>query len=350
MFRGGNMQGLRKGPWRRITPVFGQIIQFLRNVQAIKIQYLFSSGKIAWRDYHTQGGIETLLKADYHLHSHFSDDCGESIERIYMRALELGLVEIAITDHLDPDFPRKDNLFDLDFPAYIEKMMGYRDKWSDLLDLKIGLEIGLQPHLVQRLQPVIDHPSLDFIIGSLHCTDNTEFFDGSFFRGRSKDKAHRTYFQAIYENLSVFHGLSVLGHLDFVRRYGREQYGDDHSQINYSLHMDLIDEILRLAIDKGIGLEVNTSGYRKGLGNPHPDKAILSRYRHLGGEIITLGSDAHKAEDLAEDFDLALEMIEKIGFKYLCGFKQKKPVFYPLEKETVSRSISFCSSGRVSVI
>ena len=274
-----------------------------------------------------------MFKADYHVHSSFSDDCGESIEKIYLKALELGLTEIAITDHMDPDFPRRDDLFDLDFPFYIRKMKEYRDKWSDLLDLKIGLELGMQPHLFQRLEQVFQDPDLDFIIGSLHCSDHTEFFDGSFFRGRSRDEAHRSYFTAIHENLCVFRNISVLGHLDFIRRYGKEQYGDSHRDIDYRLHMDVIDEILRLAIDEGIGIEVNTSGYRKGLGQPHPDERILKRYHYLGGEIITLGSDAHKADDMAGEFTKATALLEKVGFRYICGFHRREPVFYPLSDQ-----------------
>ncbi len=273
-----------------------------------------------------------MFKADYHVHSSFSGDSGESLNVIFQHAFDLGLQEIALTDHLDPDFPSERVIFDIDLPSYFQILETYRKEWEGKLSILTGLELGLQQHLAQDLDHVLSDPHLDFIIASIHCADRGDFFDETYFDGKQKDEAHRIYFQSLYENLKIFDGFSVIGHMDFIKRYGKNHYGKDHCELDYNLHMDLIDEILKLAVEKGTGLEVNSSGYRYGLGHAHPDSIILSRYRELGGEIITLGSDAHKAEDIGKDLDRAGELLENLGFRYICGFRKKEPLFYPLAR------------------
>lgn len=275
-----------------------------------------------------------MFSADYHVHSSFSGDSNECLHRIFKKAHDLGLQEIAITDHVDPEYPSKRALFDLNLPTYVKTMEEFRKLWEGELHIVTGLELGLQQHLQKELQTIISDPSLDFIIGSVHCADRKDFVDETFFDHKEKDEAHRRYFETVYENLEIFHGLSVLGHLDYIRRYGRGNYGSSHSELDYSLHMDIIDEILRLAISKGIGLEINTSGLRYGLGQAHPASIILSRYHELGGEIITIGSDAHKTEDIGSHFGKCRDLLEDIGFKYICSFRKREPLFHPLGKVT----------------
>lgn len=270
-----------------------------------------------------------MFKADYHVHSNFSGDSGELMENILTRAKELSLDEIAITDHLDPDYPNVEINFDLDLPAYIARLEEItRDQNGERPLIKKGIEIGMQKHLAVELAPVTRSGIFDFVIGSIHCADGGDFAEGGFFEGHSKDEAHRIYFETFYENLKVFDGISVLGHLDFIKRYGNKNYGKSFCELDYEIHMDIIEEILRLAIDNGTGLEVNTSGFRYGLGHAHPHKRILALYRELGGEIITTGSDAHSANQLGEYFREALELLSDLGFRYVCAFENKVPIFH----------------------
>ena len=67
-----------------------------------------------------------------------------------------------------------------------------------------------------------------------------------------------------------------------------------------------------------------------GLPSPHPKADILRRYRELGGEIITIGSDGHKPEHIAYDFSAAEDFLESLGFRYYTIFQNKKPEFLPL--------------------
>lgn len=115
----------------------------------------------------------------------------------------------------------------------------------------------------------------------------------------------------------------VLGHMDYVVRYGKEK------EKSYFLqdYAEITDEILRSLIMQGKGIELNTAGFKYGLGFAHPHISILKRYKELGGEVITVGSDAHQPENIAYDFDRAKEVLKDSGFKYYTEFKGRKPIF-----------------------
>ena len=266
--------------------------------------------------------------ADYHVHSEFSSDSKEKLENIFGTAIKKGLKEIAITDHLDLDYPEGELSFMLDFEKYIETLKEYREVYKKWLDIKIGIELGLQPHLKNNpeLNKILQCKDLDFIIGSTHVVDGMELDQNSFYKGITKDEAHERYFKTIYENVKAFEGYSVCGHMDFIKRYGGKHHRD-HKIMDYVKHMDAIDAILKTIIEKGSGLEVNTSGYRYGLGEQSPCGLILKRYKELGGEIVTLGSDAHTAQDIAKDFDKAAKALKQQGFNYYSVFNKKNIEF-----------------------
>ena len=115
----------------------------------------------------------------------------------------------------------------------------------------------------------------------------------------------------------------MYGHLDYIARYVPNQ----SVPFSYRDYSDLIDAILKSIIEDGKGIEMNMSGYRYGLGMPNPCPDILKRYRELGGEIITVGSDAHTPENVGLRFEKAGEHLVQAGFKYYTVWKERKPVF-----------------------
>lgn len=268
------------------------------------------------------------MVVDYHLHSCFSEDSTEEMEKNIQAAIKKGISEIALTDHYDMDYPSDTMSFTLDLDRYLERARELKERYRDEIEIRIGIELGLQPHLKtnELINEILDSREFDFIIGSTHCVDRREFEEGDFFRGFSKDEAHRRYFQGVLENIKIFENYSVAGHLDFIRRYGRDYY-EDYRVIDYEKHSEIIDEILRTLIEKGIGLEVNTSGLRYGLGDTTPGEFILRRYRELGGEILTLGSDAHEAAHVGSNIEEAVELLRGYGFKTYCTFKNREKKF-----------------------
>lgn len=270
-----------------------------------------------------------MYKADSHVHSSFSGDSMEKLENIIERAIETGMDEITITDHLDLEFPGEINIFELDFKTYVETLKKLKKFYRNNIKIKIGIELGLQPQLEGKYDEIFNCEDIDFIIGSFHCVRGMDVADRKFFEKYAKDEAHRIYFEEVLNTIDLFPKINVCGHLDFINRYGRSVY-DDYKKINFEMHKELIDKILIKLIQKNIGIEINTSALRYGLRDFHPCRKILKRYKELGGKIITMGSDAHRALDIMRDFDKAREVLKEIGFEKFCVFEQRKAEYKEL--------------------
>ena len=270
-----------------------------------------------------------MYKADSHIHSNFSGDSMEKLENIIERAIETGMDEITITDHLDLEFPGEINIFELDFKTYVETLKKLKNLYKNNIKIKIGIELGLQPQLKDKYDEIFNCEDIDFIIGSFHCVRGMDVADRKFFEKYSKDEAHRIYFEEILNTIDLFPKINVCGHLDFINRYGRSVY-DDYKKINFEMHKELIDKILIKLIEKNIGIEINTSALRYGLRDFHPCRKILKRYKELGGKIITMGSDAHRALDIMRDFDKARDVLKEIGFEKFCVFEKRKAEYKEL--------------------
>ena len=270
-----------------------------------------------------------MYKADSHIHSNFSGDSMEKLENIIERAIETGMDEITITDHLDLEFPGEVNIFELDFKTYVETLKKLKNLYKNNIKIKIGIELGLQPQLKDKYDEIFNCEDVDFIIGSFHCVRGMDVADRKFFEKYSKDEAHRIYFEEILNTIDLFPEINVCGHLDFINRYGRSVY-DDYKKINFEMHRELIDKILIKLIEKNIGIEINTSALRYGLRDFHPCRKILKRYKELGGKIITMGSDAHRALDIMRDFDKARDVLKEIGFEKFCVFEKRKAEYKEL--------------------
>lgn len=269
-----------------------------------------------------------MILADYHLHSLFSSDSKEELENIVKIALERGMTEIAITDHLDIDYPN--GQFNLEIDNYIETLKKIRFKYQGKIKIKIGVELGLQKHLSgnRKLKSIMENENIDFIIGSTHTIDGYELDKEKIYSELSKEEVHIKYFEEVYQNISSIDGFNVCGHLDFIRRYGRKSYSD-YEVIDYNLHKKIIEKILKLLISRGQGIEVNSSGIRY-VGDQHPNDYILKKYKELGGKIITVGSDSHVAKDIAKDFEKIREVLIECGFKYYSTFDKKQVEYIKL--------------------
>ena len=123
--------------------------------------------------------------------------------------------------------------------------------------------------------------------------------------------------------MRTYEHYSILGHIDLVKRYKT-------LDVERNFH-DILEEIFRVIIPKGKGIEVNTSGFAYGLGSAMPSKDILQLYKDCGGEIITIGSDAHKAEHVAHEFPKTLQLLQEIGFEYIATFEAQKPIFHSID-------------------
>ena len=175
----------------------------------------------------------------------------------------------------------------------------------------------MQPHLSRRHAVLCKNYDFDFIIASSHICNGKDPYYPPFYEGRSEEEAYREYFASIIDNIKKFKNFDVYGHLDYVVRYGPNM----DAEYTYEKYRDLLDEILKLLIEEEKGIEINTGGVKRGLKDLHPCTEIVKRYRELGGEIITIGSDAHSPEAITAHFDRAANMLQECGFKYYTTFE-----------------------------
>lgn len=259
---------------------------------------------------------------DYHMHSDFSADCETPMEETIESAIQKGLKEICFTEHIDYEYPDPTIVFDLDLPKYAEQIKEMQNKYRDQITIKKGVEIGVQPYLLERYEKTLVKEEFDFIICSMHTTEKTDLHSGNFFKGKTVEQAYQIYYEELLECVEQFDHFSILGHVDLVKRYTKEQSTNDFHEI--------IREIFKAIIPRGQGIELNTSGYRYGLAGGMPSRDILELYRECGGEILTLGSDSHVAGTVAFKFKESLDLFEDIGFKYITTFTNQKPEFHPI--------------------
>lgn len=268
------------------------------------------------------------IKSDYHLHSYFSGDSDTPTEEMILKGIALGLKQMCFTEHMDIDYiyenPSEQELFTLNTDSYLYELATLKEKYANQINVLFGVELGLQPHLRRELASYAKGYEFDFIIGSSHLCSRQDPFFPSFYEGRSDEDAYREYFNSIIDNIKTFSNFDVYGHLDYVVRYGKSKDRD----YSYDKYKDIFDRILTLLLEKEIGLEINTKAILCGLKELHPCTAVLKRYRELGGEIITVGSDAHDPSALCYGFDKVAEVLTACGFQYYATFEKRVAEFH----------------------
>ena len=266
------------------------------------------------------------MRADVHMHTSFSYDSNADMKQMIEAAINKGLGMICFTEHYDKDsfFQGEEEIFDVE--RYMETLLDYRRKYQDRLDIRMGVELGLQPHLGGLYSEFTRKYPFDFVIGSVHSVQGKDPAMRTIFEEHSDEEVYRMTFEEMLEDVQAIKDFDVLGHIDYVVRYSTEGY-DGYS---YEKYMDIIEQILKEIITSGRGIELNMAGLRYGLPFAHPHPQILKRYKEMGGEIITIGADAHRPEHIAYDFQKASDILKGCGFKYYTEFSRRKPHFKQL--------------------
>lgn len=277
-----------------------------------------------------------MIQADMHMHTWFSTDSEACPRDMADEAVRKGLKTICFTDHFDKDDLEwgEEGIFDVD--AYFVEMQKLQEEYAGKLNIRIGIELGFRTYLKDYYEELTKKYPFDFVIGSVHNVPYKKDAEGNIlytdpaaeklFTDRTDKEAYRLMMETTLENVRTSECFQTLGHLDYVVRYGKSR----EKEYSYTDYADIIDEILKLLIEKEKGLEVNSAGLKYGLPFAHPHPDVLKRYRELGGEIITIGADAHKPEHIAYDFAKAEEILKSCGFKYYTEFFEQKPVFKQL--------------------
>ena len=266
---------------------------------------------------------------DFHVHSDFSEDSSAKMEDVIKISIKKGLKEICFTDHSDYDFAGTgidSNYFRFDIKEYFSAIEEYKKKYQNDIIIRIGIELGLQAHTLDCCKKEVNSHDFDFAIASVHSLEGADFIDPDYFDGKTQKQAYERYFHELDYIVNNYEDYNVLGHLDIIKRYGGY-----NAPLPFVEYYDTVVAILKKAIEKGKGIELNTSGIRYKLGDYHPSTDIVKLYHSLGGEIITIGSDAHDPLYMGFDFTNALNHLKDIGFKYITSFEKMKPIFHNID-------------------
>jgi histidinol-phosphatase (PHP family) len=272
---------------------------------------------------------------DFHIHSDHSADAQGSLQEYCERALATGLEEVCFTNHCEIDPQRRDNLIRFGgntLPITNERIRKLRNEVNAVrsqyahrgLEVRFGLEVGYFTGVRARLSEITHGIELDYLLAGVHCLDHvcidsSREYEGYFSITPLNDLLVR-YFDAVKELVQT--GLfDAVAHFDVYKKYGLAFYGEDVK----ACPEEMVRGIFRLMAEKGTALEINTAGLRRHK-EFYPDAAIMRLARSSGVEMLTVGSDCHKPDDLGRGIREAVEYARSFGFDAVYGFANRKPV------------------------
>lgn len=259
---------------------------------------------------------------DFHLHSSVSFDSEEKAIDMVKEAEIRGLKEICFTDHYDynSDPQKTHNLF-----TYDEYKKQYDGLSSTSVSIRKGVEYGLTTWNKPQLKELISIYDFDFIIGSVHFVNGYDPYDAEYWHGITVKRAFEIYLEETLKCVEIHEDFDVLGHLTYVCKYINNP---SHKLVEFKDFSDITDEIMKILIKKGKGMEINTSGIDR-VGEFLPSVDYLRRFKELGGEIVTVGTDSHDATHVGQYTDRALDLLKSI-FGHVCTFENRNPIFHKL--------------------
>lgn len=260
---------------------------------------------------------------DYHVHSSISADCKVPMMMMAQAAVGAGIKEICFTEHIDLNLVEGPD-FRVDFDAYAVAIAGVRAAFPNLV-IRMGIEAGLDVNTAPQLSAMLKDQPLDYVIGSQHVVFGLDPFYENVWKQYSQADIYGEYLRVSAESVARIDDFDVMGHIGYVSKF----CPFDDKLLRYADYTDAIDTVLKLLIGKGKGIEVNTNGLYM-TPSTMPETAIIKRYFELGGEIVTIGSDAHYESVVGHAVADTLNLLKTIGFRYICAFDKRQPLFLPL--------------------
>ena len=253
------------------------------------------------------------IPCDMHTHSVFSHDGGKDsgIDALCMRAIELGLSDLAITDHCDVNGEAEKIYASYDSDGAWQAMCAAKEKYRGSLNLILGIELGQPEQYPEVAEAFLRRHPYEFIIGSVHNLDRVPDFCMMNFEYIPDALASQLFVRTLDEmNALIDFPITTLAHLTYQTRY----MAMAGKSFDFAPHRDKTAALLKKLISRGIALEVNVSTVWRGLGFTMPQAEIIALYRDLGGSLITIGSDAHSPVNLGRGIDEGLELLRSLGF------------------------------------
>lgn len=259
---------------------------------------------------------------DFHMHSTVSFDGHGTPEDMARAAAAAGLKEICFTDHIDEDPSGRNTNLRFTTEAYAAAYDGLEVPG---LIIRRGMEFGMLPDNQGTIAECLRWREFDFVLGSVHFAAGEDVYDPPYWQGKTQWEGERRYLEDVLSCVRNHDDFDVLGHMTYI---SKARNNPSQRPVALQEHREVVEEILKTLVAKGKGLEINSSGIFRS-GDFLPPKEHLIRFRELGGEIVTMGSDAHTPNRVGEYADQALEILRDV-FGHVCTFAGRRPVFHKL--------------------
>lgn len=259
---------------------------------------------------------------DYHMHSRVSFDAHDTGLEMAKAAAAAGLKEICFTDHIDYDPLAQIQTMAFDTESYNAE---YDALEIPGLKIRRGMEFGMDLTNKEQLRRDLARRQFDFVLGSVHFVDDVDVYFDSYWQGKTLMEAERRFLEQTLACVQFHEDFDVLAHLTYL---SKARSNPVKRLIPYGEYREIIDEILLTLARKGKGLEMNSSGVDR-CGGFLPTADFFRRFRELGGQIVTIGSDAHTSDRVGQYSAEACAILKDI-FGYVCTFAERKPIFHKL--------------------
>ncbi len=257
---------------------------------------------------------------DSHVHSDMSWDAEHSLTFLCETAVNKGILGFAVTDHCEVN-----EYYERDSGTRIKQghfeLLNARAAFGRNLTLSFGIELAQINWNTDLAKKILGLRPFDFVLASLHCVRGKGDFCFLDFSKEDPYALLEKYYKELYEiaRLNMFDSLA---HITYPIRY---MNGTSHLEIDLSRMDDIVEMILKTLAENGKALEINTSDLFGPLQETSPSPKYVRRFRELGGEYVTLGSDAHKADLIGSGIPQAMDIALQAGFKYFTFYKLRQP-------------------------
>lgn len=274
------------------------------------------------------------MRVNYHLHNRYSADGRGSTEAVCEAARKLGFDEICFTNHVETLSEDKSD--------WVVDLVEARERFEQLqheierlqpdypeLRILLGAELEYRREWVDTLDALVDSVDFDLLVGSVHVVDGRQISGGSvstYFKDRDVHEAYGRYFETVAE-LVEWGSFDVVGHFDLVKRYGVKQYGP----YDVKAFEEQIRGVLTSMVEKGLGLEVNTSGVVQAPAEPYPGLDVLRLAKEAHVATVTIGTDSHVPTSFEQGWEVGMQLLRDAGFTELTLFSHRIRRNIPIE-------------------
>ena len=273
--------------------------------------------------------MAAILPMDIHSHSEYSHDGSYLVTKMCGEAINKGVAIFAITDHYDINASITDfRPTDTATSRSVEDTLAARKLYNGQIRIFTGIELGQPLENLAKATEIIEGHPFDYVIGSIHSNPGSEdfYYYSPTNENFPLERETERYFLGLLDTIR-WGRFDSLAHLTLPFRYIRLF----HDRYPFEKWDDYVETIVKALAEKGLAMEINTSGLRRDPPYTMPEARWVRRFRELGGEKLTLGADAHSPQQIGTGITEAMQIADEAGFAFLCYFAERKPQYIRLE-------------------